>query len=213
VLIPRPSQAEQVASNAWLRADGGCIFADAPNAVTSAAAILRQISMPRNITPLRVIRSSRASSRMSSGSTTIARKNSSPARSFTLLTRTRWINRCPDRPEWSRQTGRGCFTNRRLLVRLRVDDYPIVAFLAIEAILLRATLPRREPERDPNRIRAEAVAQVGRRALTCRTSLARSIPCQRRADCSESACLSPCSRAQRRSSGPTPAIAPKRTNQ
>jgi hypothetical protein len=36
----RPSRAEQAASNAWLGADGGCIFADAPNAVTSAAVIL-----------------------------------------------------------------------------------------------------------------------------------------------------------------------------
>jgi hypothetical protein len=27
----RPSRAEQAASNAWLGADGGCIFADAPN--------------------------------------------------------------------------------------------------------------------------------------------------------------------------------------
>jgi hypothetical protein len=31
----RSSQAEQVASNAWLQADGGSIFADAPNAGTS----------------------------------------------------------------------------------------------------------------------------------------------------------------------------------
>src|SRR5260221_7998261 len=37
VSTQRPSQAEQVASNAWLWADGGCIFADAANAVTSAA--------------------------------------------------------------------------------------------------------------------------------------------------------------------------------
>jgi catechol 2,3-dioxygenase-like lactoylglutathione lyase family enzyme len=49
-------RAEQAASNAWLGADGGCICADAPNAVTSAAVILHQISMHRNITPLQVIR-------------------------------------------------------------------------------------------------------------------------------------------------------------
>jgi hypothetical protein len=55
-ITQRPSQAEQVASNAWLWADGGCIFADAPNAVTSAAVIVHQISMHRNITPLRVTR-------------------------------------------------------------------------------------------------------------------------------------------------------------
>jgi hypothetical protein len=48
VSILRPSQAEQVASNAWPWADGGCIFADAPNAGTSAAVILHQISMHRN---------------------------------------------------------------------------------------------------------------------------------------------------------------------
>ena len=39
----------QVASNAWPWADGGCIFADAPHAVTSAAATVHQISMHRNI--------------------------------------------------------------------------------------------------------------------------------------------------------------------
>ena len=56
VSIRRPSQAEQVASNAWLGTDGGFIFADAPNAVTSAAVIVHQISMHRNIAPLRVTR-------------------------------------------------------------------------------------------------------------------------------------------------------------
>ena len=40
------------------------------------------------------------------------RKNSSPARSFTLLTRVRWINRRRDRPERCPQTGERCFTNR-----------------------------------------------------------------------------------------------------
>jgi hypothetical protein len=39
-LTQLPSQAALVASNAWLGADGGCIFADAHNAVTSAAVIL-----------------------------------------------------------------------------------------------------------------------------------------------------------------------------
>jgi hypothetical protein len=52
----RPSPAEQAALNAWLGADGGCIFADVPNAVTSAAVMIHQINMHRNITPLRVIR-------------------------------------------------------------------------------------------------------------------------------------------------------------
>jgi hypothetical protein len=33
-------------------------------------------------------------------------------RSFRLLTRIRWINRCRDRPEGCLQTGKRCFTNR-----------------------------------------------------------------------------------------------------
>jgi hypothetical protein len=109
--IRRPSRAEQAASNAWRGADGGCIFADAPNAVTSVAVILHRVSMPRNITPLRVIRSSRASSRASSGFTTIGLTNSSPARSLPLLTRIRWISPCRDRPGRCLQTGKRCFTN------------------------------------------------------------------------------------------------------
>jgi hypothetical protein len=52
----RLRQAEQGASNAWLAAHGGCIFADALNAATSAAAIPRLISMHRNITPRLVTR-------------------------------------------------------------------------------------------------------------------------------------------------------------
>ena len=106
------SRAEQVASNAWGGTDGGFIFADAPNAVTSAAVIVHQISMHRNITPLRVTRLSRVSSRASGGFTTIVQRNSSPARSFPLLTRIRWINRRPDQPNECLQTGKRCFTNR-----------------------------------------------------------------------------------------------------
>src|SRR6516225_7893678 len=49
---PQPSQAELVASNARLWAGGGCIFADASNAGTSAAVIPHQVSMHRNITRL-----------------------------------------------------------------------------------------------------------------------------------------------------------------
>jgi hypothetical protein len=107
----RPGQAERVASNAP-QAAGGCIFAAAPNAATSAAAIVHQVSMHRNITPLRVIRSSRASNRASIGFMTIVRRNSSKARSYPLLTRTRRISRCPDRPERCPPTGKRCFTNR-----------------------------------------------------------------------------------------------------
>jgi hypothetical protein len=47
----RPSRVEQDAPNAWPGADGGCIFADVPNAATSAAVIVHQISMRRNIMP------------------------------------------------------------------------------------------------------------------------------------------------------------------
>jgi hypothetical protein len=111
----QPSQAEQVASNARPWADGGFIFADAPSAVTSAVAIVLQVSTRRNIAPLRVTRSSRASSRASGGFTTIALKSSSPVRSFTLLTRVRWINRRPDRTERCPQIGKRCSTNRKRL--------------------------------------------------------------------------------------------------
>ena len=106
------SRAELVASNAQARADGGFIFADAPNAVTLAAVIAHQISMHRNITPLPVTRLSRVSSRASGGFTTIVQGNSSPVLSSALLTRIRWINRRPDRREGCRQIGKRCFTNR-----------------------------------------------------------------------------------------------------
>src|SRR5580704_17670575 len=108
----QPSRAEQVASNAQARADGGFIFADAHNAVTSAAVTVRQASMHRNIMPLPVTRLSRVSNRASIGFTTIVQRNPSPARSLPLLTRIRWINRRPDRPSGCRQTGKRCFTNR-----------------------------------------------------------------------------------------------------
>jgi hypothetical protein len=74
--------------------------------------IIHQVSMHRNITPLRVTRLSRVSSRASGGFTTIVQRNSSPARSFPLLTRIRWINRRPDQPNGCLQTGKRCFTNR-----------------------------------------------------------------------------------------------------
>ena len=48
---PAAKPSGTAASNAWLRADGGYIFADAPNAGTSAAVIVHQISMHRSITP------------------------------------------------------------------------------------------------------------------------------------------------------------------
>jgi|ERR1700733_4810957 hypothetical protein len=108
----RLSQAERVAPNARLRADGGFIFADARNAVTSAAAIVHQVSMRQSTTPLRVIRLSQASSRASTGFTIIAPRNPSPARSFLRLSAIRWISRRRDRTERCRQTGKRCFTNK-----------------------------------------------------------------------------------------------------
>src|SRR3954451_1627224 len=90
--------------------DGGCIFGDVWNVGTSAAVILHQTSMLRNITRLRVTPQSRASSRASDGSTTIVLDSPSPARSCTHLCRIRWINRCPDQPKRCLQTGKRYFT-------------------------------------------------------------------------------------------------------
>ena len=112
VSIQRSSQAEQVASNAWLRANGGFIFAGVPNAGILAVATVRQISMRRNTTLPRATPSSRASSRASGGFTTIGSRTSLPAPRFPPPTRIRWINRRRDRPVRCRQTGRRCFTNR-----------------------------------------------------------------------------------------------------
>jgi hypothetical protein len=70
---------------------GGYMFVDAPNAVTLAAVTVHQISMHRDIASLQVTGLSRASSQASGGFTTIVQRNSSPARSFPLLTRVRWI--------------------------------------------------------------------------------------------------------------------------
>src|SRR6478752_10079774 len=72
--MPLPSRAVQVVLNAWRRlAIGGCIFADAPNAVTSAAVIVRLISTLRNITRPRGIQLLQVSSREKGGSTTTGR--------------------------------------------------------------------------------------------------------------------------------------------
>ena len=108
----RLSQAEQVAPNARLWAGGGFICADVRNAVTSAAATVHQVSMLQSTTPLRVIRSSPASSRASTGFTIIAPRNPSPARSFLLPSAIRSISRRRDRPERCLRTGRRSFTNR-----------------------------------------------------------------------------------------------------
>jgi hypothetical protein len=120
----RPSRAAPAASNAWRAADGGCIFADARNAVTSVAVILHQASMHQNITPPQVIRSSRASSRVNTGFTTIALRSSSPARSLRLLTRIRLINQCRRRRKRCPQTGKRCFTNSRHTAICRAVRWP-----------------------------------------------------------------------------------------
>jgi hypothetical protein len=111
-LIPWPSRAGPVAQNAWQAAAGGSIFEGAPNAAISAVAIARRTSTPRSITPRRVIRLLRASSRESDGSTTIARKNSSRAPDWPLRSGIRSINQCPDPLDWSHLTGKTCFTNK-----------------------------------------------------------------------------------------------------
>jgi ribose 1,5-bisphosphokinase PhnN len=107
----RQSRAGQAASNVRRRADGGSISAAARNAVTSAAATVRQVNMRPNITRRRVTRSSPASSRARTGFTTIALAISAPARRFARRTRIRWISRRRDRRACRRQTGKRCFTN------------------------------------------------------------------------------------------------------
>jgi|SRR5271165_5873437 len=115
----RRSPADQVAPNARLWADGGFIFAGAPNAVTSAAVIVHQVSMHRNITPRPGTRSSRVLSRASIGFTIIAQQNPLPARNLRPLTRIRRINRHRDRLERCLRTGRRCCTNRARVPSLR----------------------------------------------------------------------------------------------
>jgi hypothetical protein len=117
VSIRRSSRAERAASSARLRADGGYIFAGARSAVTSAAVIVRRVSMHRNISRQPATRSSRALSRASNGSTTFVQRSFSTVQSFTLHTRIRQINRCRDRREQCLQTGRRCFTSRSVLRR------------------------------------------------------------------------------------------------
>jgi len=86
------NRAVQVASNAWRRTHGGCICADAPNAATSAAAIVPQTSMRQNITRPRATRSSTASSPARNGSTITERKKLLRVLSCAARTRIRRIN-------------------------------------------------------------------------------------------------------------------------
>jgi hypothetical protein len=62
--------------NAWQPVDGGFIFADAPNVVTSAAAIIPQISMHQNTARVPATRLSPVSSQASGGFMTTAQANS-----------------------------------------------------------------------------------------------------------------------------------------
>ena len=78
-----------VVLNAWRLALGGSIFADAPKAVISAAVIVRQISMRRNIVRPQVTQLSPVSSQESGGSTIIVQVNFSQARLSPLLIRIR----------------------------------------------------------------------------------------------------------------------------
>jgi hypothetical protein len=85
--MPQLSRAVRVVLNAWRLAIGGCIFADAPNAVTSAAVIPPQISTRRNTTWLQATQSSPVSNQASSGFTIIAQENFSMVQIFPLLIR------------------------------------------------------------------------------------------------------------------------------
>jgi hypothetical protein len=79
----------RVVPNAWRPEVGGSIFADAPNAVTSAAATIHLTSTHQNITQLLVIRLSPVSSRGSGGFTITVQGIFLPVRIFPLLIRTR----------------------------------------------------------------------------------------------------------------------------
>jgi hypothetical protein len=171
VSTPWPSQAEQVASNAWLWGTGGCIFADAHNAVTSAAVTVRQISMHRNITPLRGTRLSPASSPGRIGFTTIGLEKSSPARSFTLPARIRWINRCPGRLGRCLQTGKRSFANRAPRDRPRLSP---CSFNKAEPFSRAGLSQLRSTRRDRRRSGGRRVRARGRpRRAACRRGRAR----------------------------------------
>jgi hypothetical protein len=112
-LIPWPSRAAPAVWSAWRQAVGGSICAGAANAVISAAATVRPISTHQNTMPRQAIRSLRASSLVSGGSTTIARKKSSQAPAWPLRGGIRSINRFLDLPDGSHPTGNHCFTSKK----------------------------------------------------------------------------------------------------
>jgi hypothetical protein len=102
----------QVASNAWQRTNGGCICADAPNAVTSAAATVRQTSMRQSITRRQAIRSSIASSPARTGSTITERERLLRVLSCPALARIRRINLPPDPRAVCPQGGKASCTSK-----------------------------------------------------------------------------------------------------
>jgi hypothetical protein len=113
VLILRPSRVVTAVLNACRPAVGGCIFADAPNVVISAAVIIRQVSTRQSTIQPQVTRLSRVSRPASGGSMIIERAISLPVRTYPRRIRTHWINRCPDPPDGYLQTGKRCSTNRK----------------------------------------------------------------------------------------------------
>jgi hypothetical protein len=74
--------------NAWPQVNGGCISADAPNVVTSVAAITHPISMRRNITQKRVTQSSGVLNQARIGFTIMAQGTFLKALYFPILNRT-----------------------------------------------------------------------------------------------------------------------------
>ena len=110
------------ALNAWRQEVGGSIYADAPSAVTSAVAIVHQISTPQSTARPPVTRLSQVSSQESTGSMITAAANFCPVRNWPLRIRTHWINPRPDPPDGYPLIGKNCSTNRGLSHAYRVDQ-------------------------------------------------------------------------------------------
>ena len=85
---------------------------DAPNAVTSAAAILRRTSMRQSITRPRATRSSIASSPVRTGPMITEREKHLRVPSCAALARIRRINRCRDPRAGYPQDGKASYTSR-----------------------------------------------------------------------------------------------------
>jgi hypothetical protein len=100
--------------NAWRRAVGGFTFEDAPNVVTSVAAIVRRINTRPNIAQPQVTRSSRVSNLENCGSTIIALESFLLDLSFPILSHIPQINPCPGQLVVYPQTGKRFFMSDRL---------------------------------------------------------------------------------------------------